>query len=394
MKKILIVHTKYRNLGGEDIAVNTEANELSKHFDVDTLIFDNSKKVSIFQGLQLLLLNNFESNKELSLKIKNFKPDIVYVHNTWFAGGLGLFKTLDKYKNIKVIIKIHNFRFSCTRTIFYKKHLEGNDYCMGCGAEYKKFKIFNKYFSESVLKSIFVLFYGKQYLKILMNDEYSKFVLTDFQKQFLSKFGINDNIFVQRNFLDSSEKLDYNEYNPDSDYIVYSGRVSTEKGIEFVIDAFLSLKNPTLRLKIVGGGPIFNKIYMEYESFNNIDFIGPVTNKESLKLIRNARAVVSGTFLYEGQPTVLTEAMSNGVPTIFPDNGGISEYYPKNNQFIFKNKDKKDLISKLSLLENRNTLKTTSQKCHENIYDMLNNDRLIKLFSKNISIKADGKNLK
>ena len=39
MKKILIVHTRYQNLGGEDIAVENEVDFLAKHFTVDTLYF-------------------------------------------------------------------------------------------------------------------------------------------------------------------------------------------------------------------------------------------------------------------------------------------------------------------------------------------------------------------
>ena len=42
MKKILIIHNKYRNLGGEDIAVENEVNFLSKHYDVRTLFLDNN----------------------------------------------------------------------------------------------------------------------------------------------------------------------------------------------------------------------------------------------------------------------------------------------------------------------------------------------------------------
>ena len=50
MKKILIIHTKYRNLGGEDIAVENEVSILSKYFEIETLYYDN-RKVSIYSVL-------------------------------------------------------------------------------------------------------------------------------------------------------------------------------------------------------------------------------------------------------------------------------------------------------------------------------------------------------
>ena len=36
-----------------------------------------------------------------------------------------------------------------------------------------------------------------------------------------------------------------------------------------------------------------------------------------MDLINESRAVVSGTHLYEGQPTLFCEASSSGIPSIF-----------------------------------------------------------------------------
>ena len=41
MKKLLIIHNKYRNLGGEDIAVQNEIEILSKYYDLEILYFSN-----------------------------------------------------------------------------------------------------------------------------------------------------------------------------------------------------------------------------------------------------------------------------------------------------------------------------------------------------------------
>ena len=39
MKKILVVHNKYQNLGGEDIAIKNEVEFLKKHFEIEELYF-------------------------------------------------------------------------------------------------------------------------------------------------------------------------------------------------------------------------------------------------------------------------------------------------------------------------------------------------------------------
>ena len=40
MKKVLIIHNKYRNPGGEDVAVANEADLLKEHFNVKIIYFE------------------------------------------------------------------------------------------------------------------------------------------------------------------------------------------------------------------------------------------------------------------------------------------------------------------------------------------------------------------
>ena len=58
MKKILIIHNKYRDEGGEDIAVSNEIELLKKYFDVRVIIYKNKIK-SISDILSLIFLTNY-----------------------------------------------------------------------------------------------------------------------------------------------------------------------------------------------------------------------------------------------------------------------------------------------------------------------------------------------
>ena len=144
MKRLLIVHNNYQNIGGEDIAVKNELEFLKKYFTVETIFFENQINNYLYEFKSLLFSNNNKSNKTLLRKIKAFKPDIVYVHNTWFTASLGIFDTLKK-ENINTILKIHNFRYFCTSSIKSKKHLNGNEFCLACGYKPYRKKYFNKY---------------------------------------------------------------------------------------------------------------------------------------------------------------------------------------------------------------------------------------------------------
>ena len=115
MKKLLLIHNNYRQQGGEDIAVINELELLNNNFEVKTLFYQNKIK-NIFDILTFFTLSNKSVNRHLINEINEFQPDMVYIHNTWFNVSLGIFKVLKK-KNIKTLIKIHNFRYHCTQSI-------------------------------------------------------------------------------------------------------------------------------------------------------------------------------------------------------------------------------------------------------------------------------------
>ena len=121
MKKILVIHNKYRIFGGEDSNITDELRLLEKLYEVDYIEFDNSSRFSILDFFYLIIGKNLTANTLLKQKIKNFQPDFAYVHNIWFRGNVGLFKVLEKNK-IKTFLKIHNFRYECTRHFLSKNH--------------------------------------------------------------------------------------------------------------------------------------------------------------------------------------------------------------------------------------------------------------------------------
>ena len=128
MKKVLVVHNKYQNIGGEDISVDEEIKLLSKFYTVETIYFENSVDGFLNLFSNLLFSNNKKSNRIFKNKVEEFKPDVVYIHNTLFKASLGIFK-ISKKKNIKTILKIHNFRYHCTKSHLSKKHVDKNNFC-------------------------------------------------------------------------------------------------------------------------------------------------------------------------------------------------------------------------------------------------------------------------
>ena len=374
--KILIVHNKYSQLGGEDVAVDNEIELLSDYFNVETIFFKNEIKSYLSQFIYFIRNNNKTSVSELEKKIKEFQPDIAYVHNTWFKASLAIFNVLRKH-NIKTLVKLHNFRYDCTRFFLKHNHLKTDHTCPKCGMINKRSSFFNKYFKESFLKSVFMIIYGKKYFKILNRYELKILVLTNFHKKYLTSLGIQSSkIYVFRNPIKiNNKKLDNSKKN----YFVYSGRISEEKGVNELINAFLDSNIKDFGLKIVGDGPDLKKLKNKY-SKNNIEFLGLIPNKESLKIIENSIAVITATKLYEGQPMLLCEASSLGVPSIFPNFGGISEFFPENNQLAFEQFNYGDLLKKINMFCDSDFINKAGVENKNYIEDKLNSKNLVEQF--------------
>lgn len=387
MKKILVIHNQYREVGGEDIAVRNEVEVLSRHFIVEKLYFSNNIDIEKYfsQFFWFLRNKNSESLKKVEEKIDTFNPDIVYVHNTWFKASPAIFKILQK-NNIKSFVKLHNFRFDCTKSYFSKFHLKGESACKACGMQRSPYRFLNRYYEDSILKSLIVVRFGRKYFKILKNKNIQILTLTNFQKEYLEDLNFNTkNINIHRNYLKFDDD-NLKEYNPNSNYIVYAGRISREKGIQNLIDAYLLIENPPFKLKIVGNGPLLKELKSKYYLSEQILFLGQLPNSETKEIIQNSRAVVTATSLYEGQPTLLCEASLLGIPSIYPNNGGIKEFFPSDYKLSYDISNKSQLTEKMNMLKSEDILMRISSENKQFIQDFLNEDKYLDAFKKIINV--------
>jgi glycosyltransferase involved in cell wall biosynthesis len=121
------------------------------------------------------------------------------------------------------------------------------------------------------------------------------------------------------------------------EYLLYIGRLSREKGIGTLIQAYSRLDR-TVPLMIVGDGP--EREYLEQEARSsgmNITFTGYLRGEGLTDALYRAKGVVIPSEWYENAPMSILEAFAAGKPVIGSRIGGISEMIDDGvNGFLFE----------------------------------------------------------
>ena len=156
--------------------------------------------------------------------------------------------------------------------------------------------------------------------------------------------------------------------------------MSEEKGVDSLISTYNLLVNFEKILVIAGDGPLLNELKNKYKDNKKIIFTGKLNNKQVLYLIKNSYTTVTNTCLYEGQPTLLSEASKLEINSIYPASGGIQEFFPKDNPFSFKTSDEIDLLKKLKLLRHEDIVRDQAKKNKNFIEEKLKESNYINKF--------------
>ena len=371
MKKILVVHTKYRNLGGEDTAVLNEVKTLKQSFLVKEVLFQNSINNFFNDLFGLLRGKNAHSKKLLRNEIEMFSPDVIYIHNTWFKASVSVLELLDEVR-IKSYLKLHNYRYICSSTFFASKHTGRGNFCNLCGFKRGKNQIFNKVFEESTIKSFFQIIYGIKYLKFLNKTSTQILVLTNFHRDLINKkVNLKKDPEILNNCLDETS---VSIQNTKINQIIYAGRVSKEKGIEELIQSFNLINNNKYTLKIIGDGPMLEYLEKKYTN-EEIIFTGYLKNEIVLNEISKSKAAITTTKLVEGQPMFIIESLRHGVPIIVPDRGGLKELLPNKYNLVYKNTE--ELVEKLNLIQNENFINDIAKDINNHFKNNFSNKKYI-----------------
>jgi glycosyltransferase involved in cell wall biosynthesis len=182
-------------------------------------------------------------------------------------------------------------------------------------------------------------------------DKISAFISPSlFLKTKLEEMGFKKKIFHIFNFMDAFPG--HSDHANKGKYILYFGRVSSEKGIMTLLKA---IKGTGISLKIAGTGPFEEEAnaFIKKETVNEAELIGYQTGMGLQNLIQTAMFTVLPSEWYENNPLSVLESFSYGKPVIGSRIGGIPELVIDNRTgFTFETGNHDDLRQKIVYLHN------------------------------------------
>jgi glycosyltransferase involved in cell wall biosynthesis len=382
--KVLIIHNRYKILGGEDLSTEAEVSLLKCNgIEVDTFYVNNAD-INL-RNKTVLALNTVWSNhyyREIGKKIEEGRYDIVHVQNFFPLLSPSIFYACQRTKT-KVVMSVRNYRLICPNAQMY---VNGN-VCTSCvgktiPVQAIKKKCYRK--SAATSSAVVAMLAFHNFLNTWKNKIDGYICVSEFVKSQLILGGFEDEkLHVKHNFVTTELEPSFE----DGQYYIFAGRLSEEKGIDILLNSF---KNSCRKLIIVGDGPLAGIVESFAKENSNVVYLGKHSLEEIYVLISKARALIFPSRWHEPFGRTIVEAFAHGTPVIASAMGGITELVTDNyNGFLFSPADPEGLCKALihfeGLTDNRLVRQNTYETYKRNFLPSANFSKIMSIYDRVLS---------
>jgi glycosyltransferase involved in cell wall biosynthesis len=323
--KILLVHNFYRQHGGETAVFEAERRMLQAAGHSVISYTRDSNEIEGFGPWQRAALAPAaiwarDSHREIGALIASESPDVAHFTNTFPLISPSAYYAC-RTARVPVVQSIHNYRLVCPAAILWRD----GAICEECIDHSLLRSVQHACYHESRLTSAVLataISIHRQcgtYANLV--DRY--IALTEFARAKLVAGGLpEEQISVKPNFIDPDPGV---REGP-GDYALFAGRLTIEKGVHTLLDAWKRI-GPDIPLHIAGDGPLRDALVqrIETEDIAGVTMLGSLSRDAMMRELRGARVLVFPSEWYEGMPMAILEAFACGVPTVSARLGGMRE---------------------------------------------------------------------
>lgn len=318
--RILQIHTRYREPGGEDVVADAERRLLEASGHEVVTVRCNSSDSSWRAAVQLASYAWNPISAATIMKVaKETQPDIAHFHNTWFAVSPTVLRSL-KRAGIPTVVTIHNYRLMCANAQLMRNGAPC-ELCVGVVPwRAVQYRCYRDSSAASMAAGLGVQVHRSLGTWKRGVDQF--LAPTEFLRERLIAAGLpEERIVVHPNFVaDPGPRA---EPPSASRRVVYVGRLSDEKGLAVALEAWRRASLRGLEFAIVGDGPQREDLVRNAD--DSVSFLGRLSQHEVHELLLTSRAMVSPSLWYEVHPLAVLEAFAAGVPVLGSAIGGLGE---------------------------------------------------------------------
>lgn len=251
--------------------------------------------------------------------LSSFDADVVHVHNVFPQLSPAIFPAITSRAGR--VLTLHNYRLVCPAAL----PMRNGSVCIECIEK------------RSVIPSLRHGCYRDSRVatfplaaKVMLNRALGTWhkhvdafiVFSEFQRAMMVKGGFpRELIHIKPNFFPGDP--DFKPLSDRPQRVLFLGRLSREKGVETLVQAWRQWGNGAPELRIAGDGDLRTRLEKNAAGLP-VKFLGQIDHEAASREMANARLIVVPSEWFEGFPMVLQEAFAFGTPAAVSDIGPLS----------------------------------------------------------------------
>ncbi len=325
--RILMLHNRYQQLGGEDISTRNEAALLRDGgHEVELVEYDN-EEVDRIGSLRAAAraIWSAPAVADVSARLRGKDFDVLHVQNYLPLISPAVHHAA-KRLGVTTVQALRNYRLTCSGAQLYRDDKP----CFTCVGKFAPWDgIRHRCYRNSRAGSATItgMIAVHKMLGTWTRKVDALIAVSDYVRGIYEKAGFPaDRLYAKPNVVAAA---DAPPAPVRARQIAYVGRLSHEKGCDTLIDAWKAAGIDRAELVMVGDGPSMSDLRARAEGTPGILFTGRLPPHRALDVMRASMALVIPSKWGEPFPRTGVEAYACGTPVFGADSGGIGELFHK-----------------------------------------------------------------
>ena len=310
--KILMLHNRYLVPGGEEQSTAADVALLKDHGHQIELLEQDNRDIEHLGKARTALRTLWSSDSfyRIQDKLRAGAFDILHVQNFFPLWSPSVYYAAAQC-GVPVVQTLHNYRLMCVNSILFRDQHVCEE-CLGRAVPWSGV-LHGCYKGSRAASAVIAGMIGVHKLRGTWKRKVQVYIaVSEFSRDKYIAGGLPpEKIVVRANFLHPSPS-------PGSGgggYALFVGRLSPEKGIATMLDAWKAADAP-LPLKVVGDGPLRELVTAASGALPTIEYLGSKSLPEVLDLMGRAEYLVFPSEWYETMGRTIMEAFAMGTPVL------------------------------------------------------------------------------